>query len=189
MEKNIYIMHGTGGTADSHWTPWLKRQLETVGYKVYTPTFSSDPSLTGWEKEFLNEIEIKEFDIIIGHSAACPFFLHLLSGNIIKTKKTIMVGGFINEIESVKKGHPVFPENLDDKNIKNNSKEFVFITSDNDPWGCDINQAETMRKRFGGTTIIRSGEGHFGSDRFDHIYKEFPLLLEICLLKDRYIIM
>lgn len=187
MEKNVYIMHGTGGTSDVHWTPWLKSNLEKSEYNVYAPTFSPDAALVHWETEFLQDTDIRDFDIIIGHSAASPFFFHLLSKNIITTNKTIIVGGFIDEIGSVDKNHPTYPKDLNDKNIIKNSKDFVFITSDNDPWGCDPRQAEMMRKRFGGMTIIRSNEGHFGSDGFGHSYKEFPLLLSLCLLNDNYI--
>jgi predicted alpha/beta hydrolase family esterase len=124
---------------------------------------------------------------MVGHSAASPFFFHMLSKSIITSDKTIIVGGFINELPSVNNSHPTFPKNLDDEIVKNNSKEFVYITSDNDPWGCDVTQAESMRNRFGGMTIIRSDEGHFSSDSFGHSYKKFPLLLSLCLLNDNYV--
>jgi hypothetical protein len=40
-----------------------------------------------------------------------------------------------------------------------------------------------MFDKLGGTLIIKSGEGHMGSDSFNQPYKEFPLI--ITLVKDK----
>lgn len=63
--------------------------------------------------------------------------------------------------------------------IKNNCGEYIFINSDNDPWGCDDKQGMEMWKKLGGRLILWHGEGHMGSDSFNQPYKEFPFLVSL----------
>lgn len=45
---------------------------------------------------------------------------------------------------------------------------------------CDDNQGRQMLDSLSkGTLIIKKGEGHMGSDRFNQPYREFPFLLNL----------
>ena len=48
--KNAIILHGTGDTPESFWIPWLKKELEKAGYKVWSPQLPDrdNPSLNKW---------------------------------------------------------------------------------------------------------------------------------------------
>jgi hypothetical protein len=35
--KTAIIIHGTGGSPDENWFPWMKTQLEEQGYRVFVP--------------------------------------------------------------------------------------------------------------------------------------------------------
>ena len=63
--------------------------------------------------------------------------------------------------------------------ISKNVKQIVFINSDNDPWGLDDVEGRYMFDHLGGMQIIKHGEGHMGSDKFQQPYKEFPLLIKL----------
>jgi len=81
------------------------------------------------------------------------------------------------ELEKLEKdAQPILQEKYDWEKIRQNVQDIIFINSDNDPWGCDDKEGYHMFKNLGGTLIIRHGEGHMGSDKFNQPYKEFPLL-------------
>lgn len=41
--KNAIIIHGTEGYPEENWFPWLKNELELIGYNVIVPQFPSPP--------------------------------------------------------------------------------------------------------------------------------------------------
>ena len=75
----------------------------------------------------------------------------------------------------------IIKKSYDWEKIKAHSEEFVFINSDNDPWGCDDIQGRRMLDKLGGVQIVMKGEGHMGSVSRNQPYKEFPLLKKIIL--------
>jgi len=70
-------------------------------------------------------------------------------------------------------------KSYDWKKIGNNATNFVFINSDNDPWGCSDQQGREMFDKLGGIHIVKHGEGHMGSNMFKQPYKKFPLLIQL----------
>ena len=46
--KNAIIFHGSGGTPEIYWYPWLKIELEKIGYKIWVPQLpeARDPDLS-----------------------------------------------------------------------------------------------------------------------------------------------
>jgi len=134
-----------------------------------------------WTEFALQNLKFDNETIIIGHSAGCPLTLSILNRLTQPIRRAILVAGFIR-LKEMKDDDVMLMKTPDWTKIKENSRSFFFFNSDNDPWGCDHRQGEALREKLGGTLIVPTGEGHFGSKVFDQSYGTFPLLQDICLL-------
>lgn len=174
MNKAI-ILHGTGCSSELYWYPFIKRNLEEREYDVWVPNLpnSDKANLSEWLPFVLENGNIDENTIIIGHSSGATLILSILEKINCKIKQAILVAGFL-DIDS-----NILQASYDWNKIKNNVEDIIFINSDNDPWGCDDSQGRKMFNKLGGTLIVRHGEGHMGSSSFNQPYKEFPFLLKL----------
>lgn len=178
--KNVIIFHGTAETKESFWFPWLISNLEKQGYSVSFPILpdSDHPDLEKWLPIALSQTYTPE-TIVIGHSAGCPLILSVLERIDIQIQKAILVAGFVDELESFKE--PILQASYNWKKIKQSSRDFFFINSTNDPWGCTDRQGRKMFDNLGGTLIVNN-DGHMGSDTFNQPYETFPILLNLVTL-------
>jgi predicted alpha/beta hydrolase family esterase len=180
--KTAAIFHGYGDGPENFWYPYIKKELENKGYKVWLPQLpnTNDPQLEEQLKFVLENFEFAPETILIGHSAGVPLILALLEKIEVKIKQALLVAGFSVPLPNTPS--QMLKEKYDWAKIKAKVEDIIFINSDNDPWGCDDKQARTMFENLGGTLIIRHGEGHMGSGKFNQPYKEFPFLAK--LIKD-----
>ncbi|MFA5184558.1 MAG: alpha/beta fold hydrolase [Patescibacteria group bacterium] len=176
--KKAIICHGSGSSPESFWIPSIKRFLESKGYKVLAPNLPDpdQPDLEKWLPAILNSNFLEKGTVIIGHSSGAPLILSVLEKSNVVLSKAILVAGYARSRKGSKKQELILQEKYDWEIIKKNVDDIIFINSDNDPWGCDHNEGLYMWNKLGGTLILRSGEGHMGSDKFNQPYKEFPLL-------------
>lgn len=105
MDK-VYILHGICDEeeyysnehpcpSNTHWHPWLQKQLMMAGYNCQTPEVPK--SYQAKYQSWFNTIDYLPMDsdtILVGHSAGCGFFLKWLSNNNVKIKKLILVAPF-----------------------------------------------------------------------------------------------
>ena len=178
--KNVVILHGTGETDRSFWYPYLKKELEKRGYQVSIPllTDTDNPDLKIWLPKALKETYTSE-TVLIGHSSGCPLQLSVLENIHIQIKQAILVAGYARPKGVDKEPEKILQDSYDWEKIENNVKEFIFINSDNDPWGCNDVEGRYMLDHLGGKLIIMKGEEHMGSNTFNQPYKEFPFLLRL----------
>lgn len=176
--KNAILLHGTGGTPENFWFPWLKKHLEEKGYEVWVPQLpeTDTPKLDVWVPYVLEHGKFSEETIIIGHSAGTPTILAVLEKLDIKIKQAILVAAYFEPVNAITQ---ILQENYDWESIRAHAENTVIINSDNDPWKCDDKEGIRLFEKVGGTLILRHGEGHMGSDYFKQPYKEFPLLLKL----------
>lgn len=176
--KNAIILHGTGTKNDEFWFPYLKTELEKLGYDVWLPQLpnAEHPNLEDWLPFILSRGTFTEETVLIGHSAGAQAMLSVLEGINVKIKKAIFVSGYAKLLRKNAGG-----ENEEEPcwdAIRPHAEEFIFINSDNDPWGCDDTQGRIMADNLGGKLIVRH-DGHMGSTTYHQPYKEFPLLVEL----------
>lgn len=177
--KKAIIFHGTDCKPTDYWYPWLGKQLEARGFSVEIPSYpdiNHEPIETFLPKMLKNHSFDKE-TVIIGHSAGGPLLLSILENVEAVLPQAILVAGYSYRIEGEEKD-PVLQDSYDWDKIKQHAKDFVFINSVNDPWGCDDKQGRFMFEKLGGTQIVRN-DGHFGSTTYNQPYSEFPLLANV----------
>lgn len=177
--KNAIILHGTGTKNTDFWFPWLKTNLEERGFDVWLPQLPNDekPNLKEWLPYVLQQGKFTEDTVIVGHSAGSQLILSVLENIDIPIKQAILVSGYAKHLRATASD----ANSTDDvawEKVRGKAREFVFINSDNDPWGCDDTQGRIMHDHLGGKQIVLH-EGHMGSTTYNEPYKEFPFLLDL----------
>lgn len=166
--KNALILHGTDSDSSANWFPWLKTELEKLGYKAWVPDLpnAKKPNIERYNKFLLsnNDWVFDSESIIIGHSSGAVEILGLLqafSENAV-INKCILVGSFKDDLgwDSLKE---LFLIPFDFEKIKKHAKDFIFIHSDNDPY-CPLEHAEYLSQKVGGRLILIKGQGHFSGE-------------------------
>jgi hypothetical protein len=177
--KNAVILHGTGDSPDLFWFPCVAKGLREKGFDVWLPQLpnAEKPNLADWIPFILENGKFTKDSVLIGHSAGAQIILSLLENSEIKIKQAILVSGYAKPLPKTEND----PKNQDSFNwekIKGKAGEFIFINSDNDPWGCTDAQGKIMADNLGGRLIVMH-DGHMGSQTHDQPYKKFPLLFEL----------
>lgn len=177
---NVIIFHGADESPNQFWYPWLVSNLQVRNYRVWMEQLPEcgDPEIKIWKQFALDNVPMREDNILVGHSSGCPLILSLLESMDFKIKKAILVAGFHRPIGSNPSCPLILQNDYDWKKIKSHCKEFIFIDSINDPWGCDDMQGKEMFEKLGGTLIIKE-DGLFGNENNNQLYREFPLLLKL----------
>ena len=175
---NYIIIHGSFGSKDGNWFPWLKNELEKQNKKVEVPQMPVGVGIQNYESwsKVLDDLDINENTIIIAHSIAPIFVCKYLITNKIKVKKLIFVCGFNNyeineEYDSVNK--PMFIDNY--KEIKNYCNDIICYYSDNDPYVSFDVEKEFADAISNKQYIIKNG-GHINSESG---YIKFEEILEV----------
>ena len=174
---NVFIIHGVEGYPEENWFPWLKKELEVLGHKVFVPQFptSENQTLSSWLKVLE---QYKEFltptTIFVGHSLGVPFVLNVLEKQVAKV--AFLVAGFVGKAgNQFDDGMETFAQkSFDWQQIKSNCQNFVVFHSDNDPY-IKLKKGQEIAEHLGVEVTIVKGAGHFNKTAG---YETFDLLLE-----------
>lgn len=185
MKTNYFIIHGTFGNPKDHWFMWLKIEIEKMGLKCTVPQFKTEEHINNYEarkellKKYIDNDEINENTVFIGHSSGPIVVAKFLIEEKIKVKGIISVSGFNNTYgpdENYNKINSDFF--VADKDLKkiNNCAKFVYcFYSDNDPY-LKLEDLEKFAKITKAEIFFIEKAGHFNTDMG---YTEFPELLKV----------
>lgn len=178
--ENVFIFHGTGGHPKENWFPWLKKELENLGYNIYIPQFpkADKPLLAPWLKELEKYTDkINEDTILIGHSLGGLFLLRVLEQLTQPVKAAIFVGASVG-VKPIKfyDGDYKFSDgfNFNWNKIKSNARQFVAFHSDTDPY-VSLGNGEELAERLGIQLTFIPNAGHFNKSAG---YIQFEKLLD-----------
>jgi predicted alpha/beta hydrolase family esterase len=194
------ILHGTFGSKDSNWFPWLKEELEKAGHEGMLPQMPVDnyeeaekelaetgnfkpkhQTLENWFKywdENIADWYEPNKTIIVAHSVSPVFVLHLIEKRNILLKGAIFVSPFYEKLniggtyEIV--NEDFYHSDFDFEKIKKSVPLAYTFIGDDDPYvPRDI--ALSFAENTGSFVLNVKNGGHLGEE-----YSEFPLLLNFC---------
>lgn len=106
--RTAIILHGTcdqnefydpafPSLSNSHWLPWLQKQLLINGYVTQTPEMPNAfaPDYGVWKSEF-ERCEINAESILVGHSCGGGFLLRWLSENPVAVRRVALVAPWLD---------------------------------------------------------------------------------------------
>ncbi len=178
--KTAFIIHGSDGNPNENWFPWLKGELERIGYTVFVPKFpcENEHELSAWLSTFKEyEQYITPETIIIAHSRGCSFAWRVLETGNFKVAGLYLVGGFYKYLwypKSNGKTDTFFVEPFKWEIIKEACKVIKCYQSDNDEW-VPINIGNEIGGLLNISVTLVKDAGHFNTESG---YTTFPLLLD-----------
>jgi predicted alpha/beta hydrolase family esterase len=167
--KKAVILHGTDGTPEVNWFPWLKGQLEAVGYEVWVPLLPDNhtPDRTKYNDFLLGSGYDFTDAVVVGHSSGAVSVLNLLMDERCpKIHMGMMVSAWDHgtpqgmDYEQFKN---LFPAGgFDYELIKSKADRLAFLHSADDPY-CPVDQAEHLAKMLSASITILQNGHHLGS--------------------------
>jgi len=186
--KRVFIVHGWGGRPDEAWFPWIKKELEDKGYKVFIPAMpeTDEPKMELWIP-FLSQLvgkpDLNTF--FVGHSIGCQAIIRYLETLPEGTKigGAVFVAGWYNvrniDTEEDKRiAGPWVNTPRDDEKIKRIINKAIAIFSDDDPFVAPENQ-KSWQEKVGAKIIVEHNKGHFNEE--EPSVWELPSALEALL--------
>ncbi|MCA9392495.1 alpha/beta hydrolase [candidate division WWE3 bacterium] len=182
--SNAILIHGTcseeeyfsdeyPSLSNSHWFPWLQKQLLIRGIHTETPEMPDayQPDYEKWKNEF-ERFEVNDQTILVGHSCGGGFLVRWLTENAITLKTVILVAPWLDPDR--RKTSDFFEFDIDPDFVSRVSKLKIFVSNDDEP---DILESVQLIKNALPNIEIKryEGMGHFTEEEMKK--NDFPELL------------
>lgn len=159
----------------SIWIPWLAKELEKRGHRVWHPTMpdSDHPKLKDWLAKF--EETVAKTDrplIIIGHSLGGALALKLLEEKHDWTSRLVKTIVLAPPTYLSTKAPDFFEITMNWEGIRQRDSKLTAVWSTDDD-RIPERHIHEIEKETKAKTIILENYGHFLFDRFDWLLEEF----------------
>ena len=189
--KRIYLIHGWSDDPNGSCLPWLKTELEKMGYQVFAPLMPEpdNPVIDKWVGKLAEVVGKPDRDTyFVGHSIGGQTILRYLDsyrfGPQEKVGGALFIAGWFDlknledeETEGIAKPWIKTLINLD--KVKTVLPKSTLIISDNDPFDCFEKNVEKF-KEINSKIVIMPGAGHISTeDGFDKLPKALSELIKL----------
>ena len=165
--KRVFIIHRWEGGPRDDWRPWLKTELEKLGYQVFVPEMpdTDTPVIEKWVKHLAEIVGTPDSDtFFIGHSIGCQAILRYLETIDTPVGGALFVAGWFNldnleDDESKKIARPWIENPINTEKIKKILPKSTLIISDNDPYGA-FEENKQKFKGLGSEIVVLHNAGH-----------------------------
>ncbi len=179
----IVIFHGTGGSPEGNWFPWLKAELAQLGQEVFVPTMPTpdNQSVASWRDATQKQLPFifGPDTILVGHSLGAVWVAEILSQRRpAPVKASFFISGFLHDLgdewfDSRNHEFTHYPFNWE--NIRAMGGDKFVLHGDNDPY-VPVAEAEGLANKLGVKPILIKDGGHLNAEAG---YTEFPELLAL----------
>lgn len=177
---NFLILHGTLGSPEGNWFPWLAGELEKLGNKTLRPQLPTPEGQTpeNWVKIIRESAEKLGGDlVIVAHSRSPLAVCQYLQTRTSPVKACFFASGFAQRLSPDDTYSPLndpFDDlSADWAKVRQNCQKFICFAGDNDPYvPMDIARdfADKLKAEF---IVVKNG-GHLNADSG---FIRFPVLL------------
>lgn len=167
--KKAIIIHGTKGSPEGNWFPWLGVELEKRSYQVFIPKLPTpeNQSVKNWCKALDEQApRFDENTILIGHSCGATYILHILESMQKKVAKSIFVSGFVDRLgneEYDELNQTFINHHFDWEKIIKNAGQITIFHGDNDPY-VPANLAENFASKLKTPINYIKNGGHLNAE-------------------------
>ncbi|MES2986106.1 MAG: alpha/beta fold hydrolase [Patescibacteria group bacterium] len=169
--KRVIILHGWEGGSSDHWLPFVKTELEKLGYRVFVPDMpdTNSPVIEKWVN-YLSDIvgEPNSETFFVGHSIGCQTILRYLENVETPVGGAVFVAGWFNlenleDDDSKEIAKPWIENVIDINKIKKVLPKSTLVISDNDPYGA-FEENKQKFEDLGSKIIVMHNAGHLTED-------------------------
>jgi len=188
MQKRVFIIHGWDGYPEEGWFPWLKIELEKLGFEVTIPAMpdSAKPAIEVWVS-FLSKLvgDPNEQTYFVGHSIGCQAVLRYLDTLETKIGGAVLVAGWLMRLtgdlsdEEITIAKPWIENPIDYQKVSNICSKVTAIFSDNDEF-VHLDNIKLFEERLGAKTVVEHAKSHFsGGDGITELPSALAAVLEM----------
>ncbi len=158
-KPNFVLLHGYGGVPDEGFIPWLKKELETRGFRVQAPRLPHSDEKKANEKddlELMAKLKLDANTVLVGHSLGAVVAMKAVEGLSQPIRKLVLVGGFLKPEFSDKRRKPIeanFTWRFDFDAIKKNVSEIKILQDANDGI-VPLSRAQELQQVLGGELVV-----------------------------------
>jgi predicted alpha/beta hydrolase family esterase len=169
--KKAHIIHGWDFNPRMNWYPWLKKELESKGFKVTVPEMPNtpEPKIDEWVSHLKKIVgNLDENTFFVGHSMGCQTVMRYLEKEDYNNKigKIVFVAGWFKltnlegeEVEAIAKPWLETPINLN--KVKQKISKLTVFLSSNEPYNYLKENENIFKEKLNAKIIILKNKGHF----------------------------